>query len=112
MKIALTRYTLIPLLCVLLAACPSMMPQTFNQRVLFAYSTVDAVVQSTTTLARAGKISKPDAQNVHSQATNLKAGIELAEQVHATDPSGGEDKLSVTITALTALQSYLAAREQ
>jgi hypothetical protein len=107
------RYALTFLL-ILLSACASLnipAPTTFNQKALAAINSVDTIVQSTTTLLAAGKISKADAQQVHDQAVNLKTGIELAEQVHATNPDAGDDKLAATITALTALQGYLQTRK-
>lgn len=107
-------YSLIAML-ILVSACATLnvpAPQTFNQKALAAYNSVDAVVQSTTTLLASGKISAADAQQVHDQAVNLKTGIELAEQIHATNPTAGDDKLAATIMALTALQGYLTAREK
>lgn len=102
------------LLVLLVSACATLgvpSPQTFNQKVLAGYSSVDAVVQTTSTLLSAGKIKPNDAQNVHDQAVNIKAGLEIAEQVHSTNPAAGDDKLSATISVLTALQSYLQARK-
>lgn len=98
----------------LITACATLdvpVPQTFNQRVLAAYNTADAIVQSMATLLQAGKIKPADAQQVHDQVVNLKTGIDIAQQVHASDPSAGEDKLATTVAALTALQSYLAGRK-
>lgn len=69
-------------------------------------------MQTATTLLAADRISARDAQQIHDQAVNLKSGLEIAEQVHATNPAAGDDKLSATITALTALQGYLQAREK
>jgi hypothetical protein len=105
-------YALIAML-LMLSACATLnvpAPQTFNQKALAAYKGVDTAVQFGTTLLSAGKISEKDAQQVHDQAVNLKLGIEIAEQVHATNPAAGEDKLAATITSLTALQGYLQAR--
>lgn len=107
------RTYLLPLLLLLLASCATLnvpAPGSFNQKALAAYNSVDAVVQSATTLYSAGKISKEDAQQVHDQAVNLKSGLEIAEQVHATNPTAGDDKLAATISGLTALQGYLQAR--
>lgn len=103
------------LCCLLLTACASLgvpSPQTFNQKELAAINTVDAVVQSATTLLAAGKISKADAQQVHDQAVNLKTGIDIAEQIHTNNPAAGDDKLAATIAGLTALQGYLQSRSK
>jgi hypothetical protein len=42
---------------------------------------------------------------------NLKTGLEIAEQIHTSNPAAGDDKLAATIAGLTALQSYLAGRK-
>jgi hypothetical protein len=106
---------LLPLLLLLVSACASLgvpSPTSFNQKELAALNTVDAVVQSSSTLYAAGKISKADAQQVHDQAVNLKAGIDIAEQIHMQNPAAGDGKLAATITALTALQGYMTSRSK
>lgn len=105
--------SLLPLL-LLLSACTALgiaPADTFNKKELAAINTVDAVVQSTSTLLAAGQITSADAQQVHDQAVNLKAGLEIADQIHSSNPAAGDDKLAATIAGLTALQSYLAGRK-
>lgn len=108
------RLSLLPVLLLILSACQTLgvpQAQTFNQKVLAAYSSVDGAVQLVTTLYAAGKISTEDAQKAHDRAVNLKDAIQLAEQVHATDPKAGADQLATAIAALTALQTELQKRQ-
>ena len=102
-------------LCVILAACQTLSvpaPTTFNQKALAAYNALDAATQTTLTLAQSGKLSRDDAQQAHDQIAQVKNGVDIAVQVHVNDPQAGEDRLATAITALTALQAYLAGRQQ
>jgi hypothetical protein len=102
------------LLLVLLTACATLnvpAPATFNQKALATYTALSAATQNAETLFDAGKLSKSDAQNVKDQLVNLKTGVDIATEVHTNDPAAGDDRLAATITALTALQSYLAGRK-
>jgi hypothetical protein len=109
------RYAPFYFILLLLAACQTLnvpAPTTFNQKALAAYSALDAATQSTATLAVAGKLSKGDAQNVKDQIVNLKAGVDIATQIHENDPAAGDDRLAMAISGLTALQAYLAGRKR
>lgn len=109
------NYTAFAFLCVILAACQTLnvpAPQTFNQKVVAAYNTLDAAAQSTATLLQAGKITKDDAQQAHDQIAQIQQAVDAAQLIHGTDPQAGEDKLATAITALTVLQGYLARRQQ
>lgn len=102
-------------LCVILAACQTLnvpAPTTFNQKATAAYNALDAAVQTTGTLLQSGKITPNDAQQAHDQISQIKSGVDIAVQVHTNDPQAGEDRLATAITALTALQAYLAGRQQ
>lgn len=83
---------------------------TFNKKLLAAYTTVEGVAKSASDLRAAGKLSDADRDNVVTTGKSALAGLDLAKQVYATDPAAGEDKLTATITVLTALQAYLAAK--
>ena len=102
-------------LCALLAACQTLnvpAPTTFNQKATAAYNALDAAVQTTATLLQSRKITPDDAQQVHDQIAQIKSGVDIAVQVHANDSQAGDDRLATAITALTALQAYLAGRQQ
>lgn len=97
-------------LLVILTACTTIgvpAPQTFNERLAAAYSTVTAARDTTATLLTSGRLSAADAQNVQQQLDNARTGLDLARQVHATDPAGGDAKLDAIVVGLTALQAYL-----
>lgn len=100
-------------LAFVLAACTGLgvqSPATFNQKVLAAHSTVTAIANSASTLRAAGKLSDADRDNVVSTLRSAEAGIDLAVLTHKTNPQAGGDKLTATITVLTALQAYLATK--
>lgn len=97
------------LLLVLLVAC-AIKPETFNERLAAGYTTVTGVRNATASLLAANKISAPDAANVQQQADNARTGLDLARQIHATNPSAGDAKLDAAVTALTALEAYLRTR--
>lgn len=102
-------------LLVTLSACATLnvpAPVTWNQRVLAAYNSGSAAVQSVQTLATAGKISKQDAQKFHDQAIELKNAVELADQIHGNKPAEGEDALATAVKALQALQLELQKRQK
>ena len=100
-------------LAVVLAACASLgvqAPATFNQKVLAAHATVTAIANSAGTLRATGKLSDADRDNVVSTLRSAEAGIDLAVTTYKANPPAGGDKLTATITVLTALQAYLATK--
>ena len=92
-----------------LSACASVpQPKTFNERLAYGYTTVTTIRQIGTNLVTAGKISANDAQNVQDQANNARVGLDIAKTLSG---QAAEDKLTVTLTLLQGLQSYLLAKE-
>jgi hypothetical protein len=81
---------------------------TFNEKLAAGYQADTAVITATDQLLVAGKITKADANNVEAQANNLKAALDIASQVEATDVTTGGNKLAAALTALQALTSYVA----
>lgn len=99
----------------ILAACAQLgvpSPDTFNKRALAGYQTVETIATTAGSLRSAGKLSDADRDNVVATSRTAIAALDLARQVHATNPQAGEDKLSATITVLAALSAYLAAKEK
>lgn len=97
----------------LIAGCSTLgvpTPKTFNERWLAAQTADTAVIQTDLALYNAGKITKEDAANIEAQADNVKAGLDIARTVYATDQTAGNTKLVSVLTALQALQSYLATK--
>lgn len=101
------------LIAVLLAGCETIgipQPTAFNDRLAAGYTTVTGVTDAALILAQAGKIDKGDAQNIHDQAVNLKAGLDIVRTLHAEQPGVAEDRLSAVLAGLTALDAYLKTR--
>ena len=99
-------------LALLMAACTAIgiQTQTFNQKLLVAYSTVTEVRVQTTNLLTGKKITPDDAQNVQKQADTAREALDVARSLKATNPTAADAKLDATRTVLVALQTYLASK--
>lgn len=96
---------------VLLAACAGIpTPETFNQRIGAGYASVQAVAKTTTNLLTQKRISVGDAENVLTQAKLAKESLDLSRKIYATDPAGGDAKLTAAIAILSALQTYINSK--
>lgn len=98
---------------VLLTACTALgvpIPQSFNEKSAVAISTVTSIRNTAGSLLISRKISAADAQNIQDQADNARAGIEIAIQIHATDPGTAENRLTAVLVGLNAISEYLAAK--
>lgn len=101
---------LVTLLMTLLAGCALLgvpTPNTLNERVAAAYVSVTTVRQETLSLLQSGKITATDAKNIESQADNARAGIDIASQLETTNPTQASDRLTVSLSVLQALETYL-----
>jgi hypothetical protein len=101
------------LLMLVMSGCATVgdpMPTTFNERAAAALATVTGIRQSATALVGQGKITPDDAQNVLTQTDAARTGIDIARKLHTSNPTAGDARLSATVTALQALQTYLQAR--
>jgi hypothetical protein len=109
----LRNYAALTFACWLLVACSTInlgVPKSFNASLQDGYTAITAIVNTAGTLYAAGKLSDADKANVVSVATEAKNGLDIARQIHTTDPTAGADKLTATIAGLTALQNYLVSR--
>ena len=100
------------LLC-LLTACSTInlnAPKSFNTSLQDGYTAITAAAQTATTLKAAGKISDADVGNLVTTLEQLKGGLDIARQIHATNPQAGADRLSAVVASLQALTLYLASR--
>ena len=84
--------------------------QTFNERVAFAMTTVTGIRETATALLADGAIKVEDAKNIQAQADTAREGIDLAIQVHATDPAVAENRLLAAQVIVDALQAYLSSQ--
>jgi len=85
-------------------------PETFNERLAAGYSSVTGVRNSATALLDSGTISSVDGMNVLEQTDNARVGLDIARQIHVSNPDAANQKLAAVITGLTALNGYLCAR--
>lgn len=112
MKLAYRSFYALCIAFTLLYGCAQIgiQPQTFNEKLAVAVTSVTTVRTSTTALLQAGKITAADAQNVQNQANTAREGLDLARTINATNPQGAADKLGAASAVLTALQGYLATK--
>ena len=99
---------------VVLAGCASLglpQPQSFNQRLVVAYSTVTAVYNTTTVLVERGSMSGEEAVEVIEQADDLREGLDAARELYVFDHMGAEGRLQQVIVALQALDAYLRGKQ-
>ena len=103
--------SLVPIfLAFIVGACASLMPQTFNQKLLVGYSTVTEIRVQTTNLLTGKKITPDDAENVQKQADTAREALDVARGLKASNPTAADAKLDATRTVLVALQTYLASK--
>ena len=108
-----TRFLIATFALTLIVACSTLgipTAQTFNEKISAAYIADTAVLTSTDGLLTAGKLTPADAKNIEAQADNVKAGLDIARTINASDATAGANKLTSVITALQALQTYLATK--
>lgn len=86
-------------------------PQTFGQRVIYAYSQTESARLTAGNLLVTGRISSGDARNVQQQADVARQAIDIADQVYPTDPAAAEAKLDATLKGLRLLLTYLETKQ-
>lgn len=100
------------LMLVVLVACQTMAPKTFNERLAAGYVTVTTVRQTATTLLDLKKIGSVDAQNIQQQANTARSSLDVARELHAAIPKAGEDKLVATLAILNTLTRYVEQKQK
>jgi hypothetical protein len=101
-------------LLTLLAACAQLgitKPLTFNEKLATGYSAVTSVLTTSAQLEQQGKIKPADLANIEKQTDAVKEALDLASTFELTDTTAGGTKLTAALTALQALQLYLAGME-
>ena len=78
----------------------------FGEATAQALVATTAVVQTTTTLAAAGKVTKKQAQFVQDQSTQVQKGIALANELRFTDPGSAQTQLDLALRILQAMQAF------
>lgn len=99
----------------LLAACSTLglaTPQSFDERLANAYGVHTAVVSATATALTSGSITATEAQAVENQEASVRALLDAARSAEqGGNPSGASNDLTLALSGLTALQSYLNAQK-
>ena len=115
-RLAHRRSYLPPLLLTLalLSGCATTLgtapAQTFNQKVAYAVGIHTAVLQAATNGVTNHTLSSADGEAVLKMADSSRALIDAAVLLNGTgDIAGANSKLTLAVTALTALQTYLNA---
>lgn len=111
----LLRFILAMAIALSMSACETIgapAPKSFKQSVPVAVATVTSVRQSATALLQAGKITPKEASNVQLQADNARTAIDLAQQIHATDPAGAQTKLTAALLVLSTLNQFLMEKSK
>lgn len=102
----MTRLIRIMIPVLILTGCSS-----FNEKLAAGYVTVTSARDAATVLLEEDAINVADAENVLKATDNARAGLDIARQVHATDPAGGNLKLKQVLVGLHALDRYLEAKK-
>lgn len=107
------KLSILPLLLIL-AACSTLgvpAADTFNKRVIVANSLAESAANTIATLKTAGKLSAQEAQSALDRVRTTATGIDIASEIHPTDPSAADARLSLVIASLNALLVELEKRQ-
>ena len=83
---------------------------TIQASIAAGYAAVTALDQTASTLQAAGKLSAADKANVIASSEAALTGLDLAESLASTDSTSASAKLTSVMTAVGALQVYLATK--
>lgn len=101
-------------LVLILTACTSLglaTPETFNQRLAYAYGTATSVRLVAADLLKAGTITVDNAKDVQSKVDAARTSLDAAKVASgAGDLSTAESKLSTAKAVLEAMQAYLNSK--
>lgn len=111
MRIRLTTAALVFVLTLFGCAQMGMQPaDTFNKKIGAAYVTAQTIAETAAYAERSGQLGGGDVANIIVTGRAAIAALDVAVQVHATNPASGDAKLTATLAILTALQAYLLAQ--
>lgn len=94
--------------CAALGVAPA---NTFNKRAVVANTAIESAAATVTALYQNNKISQEDAQTAHDKLVQLADGLDLAIQIHKTDPTSADGRLDEIIVSLQALEAYLRSKQ-
>lgn len=87
-------------------------PKGFDEQLASAYGVHTAVVSATATALAAGQISAADATAVQTQALTSRQLLDTARSLEGTNLSTAQGDLTLALTTLTAIQTYLSSRSK
>ena len=82
-------------------------PSGPNSNTAIALTSVTTTRELLTAAVNADKISAADAENLRTQLNAARAGIDVAQSLYKTDPSGGDARLAISRAAIDAVRAYL-----
>lgn len=106
---------ILPLLALLIASCASLgitSPESFDQKLIYAYGVNTSVLTAATASLRAHEISSDDHAEAMKLSDQAKTLLDSAKLLSGTDPNAANAKLQLATTVLTELQAYLNSRKR
>jgi hypothetical protein len=97
-------------LLLVLTGCASVglpQPESFDQKLAYAYGVHTAVETSAATAVSTGALSKVDGQAILTLADQSKALLDSAKQLETVDATTAGDKLALAVSVLTQVQTYI-----
>ena len=102
------------IIVVLIAGCAALgvpAADTFNKKVVSANAIIESAAETNEAVRAAGKIGKEESQKIHDQLVSIAAGIDIAREVYATNPTEATNRIDAAIVALNALNAYLGSKK-
>jgi len=84
----------------------------FDTRLANAYGVYTAVNQATTTALQNGTLSVDDAMAVQGMQKNARTLLDTAKSLEQSNPSGAQSNLTLALSALIGMQSYMRTKER
>lgn len=109
------RLAFVSLMLSMIAGCQVLgltAPQNFSERVAAGYTTCATIRDTALILGRGGKLTLGDAENIQRQTDHLRTAIDLARAMYPLSEQNAEQKLSATLAALVALDTYLKEKSR
>lgn len=95
---------------VILTGCSSLgltPPQNLDQQLAYAYSGVTAALQSIATATTNGQMSSANAEKANAMVLQVRATLDAARAIEATDGTSAQKDLQLATASLTAVQQFL-----
>ncbi len=102
---------LLTVVCVL-GACASLglsTPQTLDQKLAYGYAGVTTALNTITTATAAGQLTSAQAINANNMTLNVKTILDTARSLETTNATSSQNDLTLALSALSAVQTYLTS---